>query len=283
MKKVLKKRTAAVILGMILGFSVWAGNNISAKAADNYVPDMMVRYTDGELVLLYPGDTLTTADMGFSYKYSKDNNGANIGIIGGVDYNWNISQFANVTSGAILALPSGEDYKEFNCWRLGVRIYDNKDQYLLIPYEYKTPEAAVPETGTKCTHSCQWTVESGATETTDGVMVYACTRCGEVTDRRAGGTGETSAYAVYNKNTILKVEQAESGSTVQIDTQIWTSFSQKVMEAIAARRDITVELTYRIAGKTWKIIIPAGTAVPADVAYAGFDGYLAGLYGKTEK
>ncbi len=281
MKIVNKKRTVAVILGMILGFTAWAGNSISAKAADNYVPDMLVRYADGKLVVLYPGDTLTTGDKQFNYKYSKDDNGVNIGIIGGIDYNWNITQNKNVTHGPILVLPTGEDYEEFNCWRLGYR--SSMEQYLLIPYYYEAPETAVPETGMKCIHSWQWTAESGATETTDGVMAYTCTRCGEITDRRMGGTGETSAYAVFNQNVIGKVNQAQSGATVSVDTRIWTSFSQKVMEAIAARRDITVELTYRIKGQSLQIVIPAGAEVPADVAYAGFDGYLAGLYGKTEK
>ncbi len=131
-------------------------------------------------------------------------------------------------------------------------------------------------------HTCEWITESGATETADGVMAYVCTNCGAVTDYMTGGTGLTSAYAVFNKNTIDKVNKAQLGETISIDTQLWTSFSQKVMEAIAARRDIDFVLTYRLSGITYKIVIPAGAAVPADVEYAGFDGYLAGLFGKTE-
>ncbi len=133
-----------------------------------------------------------------------------------------------------------------------------------------------------CGHSCQWVTEAEATETEDGVMAYVCTKCGMVTDYMSGGTGSTSAYAVFNQNTIAQVNKALAGKTLSIDTPLWTSFSQKVMEAIAARRDINIILTYRLSGTTWEICIPAGAEVPTDVEYAGFDGYLAGLFGKNK-
>ncbi len=133
-----------------------------------------------------------------------------------------------------------------------------------------------------CSHICEWITETKATETQDGVMAYVCTSCGAVTDYMTGGTDQSSAYAVFNKNVIDKVNKAQSGEKIVIDTRLWTSFSQSVMETIAARRDVEIVLTYRLSGTTYQIVIPTGTQVPADVAYAGFDGYLAGLYGKTE-
>ncbi len=133
-----------------------------------------------------------------------------------------------------------------------------------------------------CTHTSEWREVIKATETEDGTMAYTCTKCGDILEYMRGGTASTSAYAVFNQNVIDKVNKAQANETVIVNTRLWTSFPQKVMEAIAARRDINIELTYRLSGKTYQIVIPAGAAVPADVDWAGFDGYLAGLFGKTE-
>lgn len=134
---------------------------------------------------------------------------------------------------------------------------------------------------TGCNHTCEWRTEKEATDEMDGISVYVCTKCGAVTDYMVGGTGTTSAYAVFNRNSIDKISKAQAGETVSIDTQLWVSFTRQVMETIAGRRDITIELTFRVAGVDYVIIIPAEADVPTDVEYAGFEKYLAGIYGKN--
>ncbi len=166
---------------------------------------------------------------------------------------------------------------------VGMKVLGNSIYFSLEPYSEKTVESTAASAGVACAHTCEWITETEASEIFDGVMAYECTKCGAITDYMAGGTGSASAYAVFNKNTVTKVNQAKAGETVQINTQIWTSFSKEVMKAIAARRDINIELTYRLAGQTWQIRIPAEAAVPADVDFAGFSGYLAGLYGKNQQ
>ncbi len=160
---------------------------------------------------------------------------------------------------------------------------------LVTPFEDPTEgenQQAVPvfhpasSTSGACNHTCEWVTETLATETADGVLAYRCTKCGTVTGYQTGGTAQTSAFAVFNTSVISQLSKAKSGETVSIDTQLWTSFTQEVMEAIAARRDLNIEITYRMAGNNYRILIPAGAFVPVDVEYAGFDGYLVGLYGK---
>lgn len=133
-----------------------------------------------------------------------------------------------------------------------------------------------------CNHSYVWEVANEATEEADGTLVYQCEKCGQIAKHQQGGTGTTSAYAVFNEKALEKIMQAQEGDTVYIDTKLWTSFPQAVMEGIAARRDITLELTYQYEGVQYRIAIPAGAEVKADVPFAGFHGYLAGLYGKAE-
>lgn len=89
-------------------------------------------------------------------------------------------------------------------------------------------------------------------------------------------------YNAFNKDTAETIYNAGNGETIQIHTDTWASFPSSVMEAIAARRDITVELTYKYEGTWYTTIIPAGAEVPVEVPYAGFYGYLGGLYGRTE-
>lgn len=120
-----------------------------------------------------------------------------------------------------------------------------------------------------------------ATETQDGIVVGERSD-GKVVEYFVGGTHDTSAYAVFNDNAIEKVRSAASGATVKIETNIWTSFSDNVMECIAEKREVNVEIIYKMDDQYYMIKIPAGAEVPTHVEYAGFDGYLAGLYGKTK-
>ena len=90
------------------------------------------------------------------------------------------------------------------------------------------------------------------------------------------------AYAAFNVNVINQIHKAEADSVITIHTDLWVSFTRLVMESLVARNDLTFELTYKLQGKTYAITIPAGATVPTDVDYAGFGGYLADLYGKTE-
>lgn len=91
-----------------------------------------------------------------------------------------------------------------------------------------------------------------------------------------------SKYDAFQRNVIAAIDSASNGATVYVKTDTVTSFTNEVMEKIAERRDITVELTYSVDNGKYTIIIPAGAEVPTEVPYAGFNGYLAGLYGRTE-
>ncbi len=271
MKKNVLKRAGSVILAAMLCFATLAGNGLTVRA--------MAVITNAHLSV---GDYLEAGDViviesGFLPTIS-DN--ISVCFFRDAELNDLIAQKYCKASG-VVQRTSVTVLDTVSRWQVAAIETDNTSEFHIALVAVDESSAVTVSGG--CAHTCEWMTEGEASETTDGVMAYQCTKCGAITQYMTGGTGATSAYAVFNKNTVLKVNRAESGATLSIDTQLWTSFSKKVMEAIAARRDVTVELNYRLSGKTYQIVIPAGAVVPVDVEFAGFDGYLAGLYGKEEK
>lgn len=90
-----------------------------------------------------------------------------------------------------------------------------------------------------------------------------------------------SSYAFFLQSIIYQVEHAESGSTVEISSEIWNSLSQDVMLALAARRDINIVFTLRYNHEDYRIEIPAGTTIDTGDPYYG-PLYLGQLYGMTK-
>ncbi|MBP3196371.1 MAG: hypothetical protein J6N21_05130, partial [Butyrivibrio sp.] len=130
------------------------------------------------------------------------------------------------------------------------------------------------------THHYVWdTIE--ATEENDGEMRYACDICGAVQTRVP-----ITAYYVFNKNTTEKIRKAGQGATVKIETSRFISFHKMVMEALAERQDVTLEISFldeEYKGRRLSVTIPAGTDAMSLIDENGFVGflYLALKYGFT--
>jgi len=130
------------------------------------------------------------------------------------------------------------------------------------------------------THSYSWEDVRPATEDDNGEMVYRCS-CGEVLYRVP-----TSAYYVFNKNAQDKIKNAKQGATVKIETSRWISFHKMVMEALADRPDVSLEVSFldgEYKGNRVSFTIPAGTDTLSLLDENGFSGflYLAGKFGMT--
>jgi len=128
------------------------------------------------------------------------------------------------------------------------------------------------------THSYSWEDVRPATEDENGEMVYRCS-CGEVLYRVP-----TSAYNVFNRNTAEKIKNAKQGATVKIETSRWISFHKMVMQALADRPDVSLEVSFldgEYKGNRVSFTIPAGTDTLSLLDENGFSGflYLAGKFG----
>ena len=130
------------------------------------------------------------------------------------------------------------------------------------------------------THSYAWEDVKEATEDDNGEIIYKCS-CGEVLYRVP-----TSAYNVFNRNTVEKIKNAKQGATVKIETSRWISFHKMVMEALADRPDVSLEVSFldgEYKGNRVSFTIPAGTDTLSLLDENGFSGflYLAGKFGTT--
>lgn len=130
------------------------------------------------------------------------------------------------------------------------------------------------------THSYVWEDVKEATEDDNGEMIYKCS-CGEVLYRVP-----TSAYNVFNRNTAEKIKNAKQGATVKIETSRWISFHKMVMQALADRPDVSLEVSFldgEYKGNRVSFTIPAGTDTLSLLDENGFSGflYLAGKFGTT--
>ena len=141
-----------------------------------------------------------------------------------------------------------------------------------------TTESPASNTTESHTHSYSWEDVRPATEDENGEMVYRCS-CGEVLYRVP-----TSAYYVFNKNTQDKIKNAKQGATVKIETSRWISFHKMVMQALADRPDVSLEVSFldgEYKGNRVSFTIPAGTDTLSLLDENGFSGflYLAGKFG----
>ena len=130
------------------------------------------------------------------------------------------------------------------------------------------------------THEFAWDT-AAATETTDGELRYQCKECGQILTRVP-----LSAYYVFNANTVEKITKAKQGETVKITTDRWISFHKMVFDALAARPDVSLEVSFldgEYKGNRVSFTIPAG-ADTSDLFiednFAGFM-YLGNKYGIT--
>ena len=130
------------------------------------------------------------------------------------------------------------------------------------------------------THNYAWD-KVEATESQDGELRYQCTECYDILVRVP-----LSAYYVFNANTVDKINKAKQGETVKITTDRWISFHKMVFDALAARPDVSLEVSFldgEYKGKRVSFTIPAGadnSDLFTENNFAGFM-YLGNKYGLT--
>ncbi len=140
-----------------------------------------------------------------------------------------------------------------------------------------TPAPTDEQEEKSCSHGGKYSkVIKEPTETEDGIVGWFCEKCDEKLYEEY-----MSSYAYFLKSVVEKINKAEPGSTVEINSKVWNSLSQDVMLAMAARRDINIVMTLRYQHEDYSYTIPAGTAIDTADKYYG-PMYLGQLYGMTK-
>lgn len=101
-------------------------------------------------------------------------------------------------------------------------------------------------------HSYSWVTVQDATAEQDGIEEYRCS-CGAVAERSI-----IPASQVFVKGLYGEIKNAPLNGTVTFDTGRLYTMSDYLIEKLAERSDVTVEITFEYEKKPYKMIIPAG-------------------------
>lgn len=153
--------------------------------------------------------------------------------------------------------------------------YISEDGSYTLNLLYDVPTEETSSNNSSHTHSYTWQTVREATEIQEGEEEYICS-CGHVSEIRA-----ISAMGVYWNSMIEKIKNAKSGDTLTFSSETWNSFPKRVMDVIAARRDITIEISFPYQGKMLKVVVPANTAIDNSCDWYG-PAKLAEMFGSEE-
>ena len=107
------------------------------------------------------------------------------------------------------------------------------------PHVAPETDSTSTKTATLCSHDYQWETNIEPTTTTDGEEVLKCAKCGNIIQRQT-----ISHYSTYLQSCLDKVKNAKTGDTVVISDKEWNSYPKALIEAIAARPDLTVKIQF---------------------------------------
>lgn len=104
-------------------------------------------------------------------------------------------------------------------------------------------------------HNWEWKKTQDATDTRDGEEQLYCTICGARGESRAIAN---SSCGTFCNMTSDKINYALENAIVEIETNIWSAMPKSVIEALKARRDVTVKMTLTYQNQKYPLLIPAG-------------------------
>ena len=281
-KRTFKKRLAglfamALVLAMMIGMTVNAAGTAYYVECDNHEPgawewngttyysytlctDSDCKTPANNVSTLSGGDTITVSPSGYLFIYLDG------------------TQKTRLEDGdRTYTIPDGT-----YSYAIEKGVGERKGTLNLTTYNSggSTPATPAPtdeQEEKSCSHGGKYSkVIKEPTETEDGIVGWFCEKCDEKLYEEY-----MSSYAYFLKSTIEKINKAEPGSTVEINSKVWNSLSQDVMLAMAARRDINIVMTLRYQHEDYSYTIPAGTAIDTTDKYYG-PMYLGQLYGMTK-
>lgn len=139
----------------------------------------------------------------------------------------------------------------------------------------KTPPRYVPASLPKAyshQHVCTWKITTMPTEEKDGLASYIC-ECGHVEM-----TQPVSSAYYFIMTTLEAIETAPENGTAIVTPKIYRTYTDKIMEALAARPDVTLKTVYLEDGIEKGFSLTAADVKAENTKYYGFT-YLGNKYG----
>ncbi len=90
-----------------------------------------------------------------------------------------------------------------------------------------------------------------------------------------------SAYPKFNSFLVKKIQSAEAGSTVSVNSDPWTSINKPAADAFTEKGDIALALTYKQGDQPCEVTVPAGANLTEQLDENGYLGFakMGALYG----
>ena len=101
-------------------------------------------------------------------------------------------------------------------------------------------------------HNFSWVTTQEATAEQDGIQENRCS-CGLVQD-----TTVISASQVILREFYDMIRNAPADGTISYDSGSLYTFSDKMLECLSVRSDVTLEVSFVYQGTAYKMTIPAG-------------------------
>ena len=121
-------------------------------------------------------------------------------------------------------------------------------------------------------HSHTWIQKEhiSATATEDALVVPICQECG-VMDSMTKRPG--SAHIKFLQDTAQQITDAKENATVTVASELWFSTNHIITDALTIRKDVSLTINYKYAGKYYTVTIPAGYNVSGLLGENGWTGF----------
>ena len=144
---------------------------------------------------------------------------------------------------------------------------------VLIPATEKPSNEEVVETiatpvNYTCNHDYEWMIAYDATDVNDGQKMNVCKYCGHVES-----TAVITAYSKFLEQTVDSILKAPVGSTVEVNTKLWMSFSKDVAIALQKNPNVVLNVKFVFDGYKFQITMPAGYDLMSKMNEKGFAGF----------
>ena len=130
-------------------------------------------------------------------------------------------------------------------------------------------------------HHYRWIAKRNASESADGTINYMCEECDKVWYFRP-----YPAYYCFQGDIARQIEVAPENFTIKVKTSLYINFNKQVMEALAKRPDVSLQVSFlrkEYTGDHLSFTIPAGEDTMSLLDENGYSGfiYLGNKYGMT--
>lgn len=131
-------------------------------------------------------------------------------------------------------------------------------------------EPADQETTSLCEHILTENILREADPAHDAVSAECCQKCGHVF---SCFEIPNSAYSAFLRQSAEKIRNAPLNGLLIIETDRWVSFNKDVLDAMAARRDLSILIKYRFKGREQQTFVPPEADVSGFADENGFCGF----------